>query len=400
MKETSQINQTIQTRPIRQIGVFHSVLGLTYKDFAGIALSPQLRGPRLWGLQKTSKEPMKLQRRIVKALRGTLFNKGGIFMAHVRGYGLLSSLLFVGVLMAPVPSEASESTVKISGSSPIQLYGGGICSTADKAAGYTSCWALLPSPTSPPMTVNSVTYANVSSSNPARLLIADTTGAGNSLDLLTLTGVTFQSTNNATGGGGAVNFDVEYSNNFNDAPNIGPSVLSAQRIGGYFVASDGSVYKNQLSESLSGIFPTGLSDLGAVSTGVIGNTTATASFNLVGTQPYTQTACAGPCSPIITKRMLIHIENGRDTVYVINSGHVVIGNCSAPPPPADVPNGPPTQLPVGASCSGTAGKITGKLNSLSAGDNASTPPGTPSFVACVDDPETEVDECFVNLGED
>lgn len=50
-----------------------SLLGITYSGFSGIVVSPQLRGPLLWGLQKKSKEHMKLQRKIVKALRGTIF---------------------------------------------------------------------------------------------------------------------------------------------------------------------------------------------------------------------------------------------------------------------------------------------------------------------------------------
>jgi hypothetical protein len=101
--------------------------------------------------------------------------------------------------------------------------------------------------------------------------------------------------------------------------------------------------------------------------------------------------------------MSIHIENGKDTVYVINSGHFFMGTCrdNGPPPTSDsttVPPGPPNPLPPGNPCNGTAGKITAKVNSTGNQDQASIPSGTASYFACIDDPETEGDECDIDVG--
>jgi len=96
--------------------------------------------------------------------------------------------------------------------------------------------------------------------------------------------------------------------------------------------------------------------------------------------------------------MSIHIENGKDTAYVTNSGHFFMGTCRDNGSVPSVPPGTPDPLPPGNACNGTAGKITAKLISTGNQDQASTPPGTPSFIACVDDPETEGDECFIEEG--
>lgn len=113
-------------------------------------------------------------------------------MKYLRWIGFMPSLLIVeafGELMAPLPSHAL--TVTINGS-PVST------SSRSCDAGFTLCLSINPG------TVAGGTWrvGNVSASNTARVMIADTSAA-NSLDRIKLTGITFepvvaQGTKNAT----------------------------------------------------------------------------------------------------------------------------------------------------------------------------------------------------------
>ena len=102
-------------------------------------------------------------------------------MKYLRSVGLMSSLLIAGVLgglMAPLPSEAL--TVTMNGST---------VSTTSRScdAGYTLCLSIV----NGPVAGGTWKVGNASGTNTARVMIADNSAA-NSLDLLKMTGITFE----------------------------------------------------------------------------------------------------------------------------------------------------------------------------------------------------------------
>src|SRR5437867_9944172 len=102
-------------------------------------------------------------------------------MKTLRLLALVYSLLIVGIIIALVPSEALPSlkiTTFLDGYITIDFTSTtGTCSLSDKNSGYTACYPIV---TKTYGTLDSWIIGSVSSTNPARLLIADTTGAGNS----------------------------------------------------------------------------------------------------------------------------------------------------------------------------------------------------------------------------
>ena len=126
-------------------------------------------------------------------------------MGNIRWLGVVSSLMMGAMLIAPMHSEATVGvptvapTVKISlntaapgGQSANIAATTSSCSATD-AKTYTACYAIAPT------TASGVLVTNATGTNTARVLIADKDGSGGTLDLVTLTGVTF----NAQGAAGA-----------------------------------------------------------------------------------------------------------------------------------------------------------------------------------------------------
>src|SRR5712664_2871396 len=133
----------------------------------------------------------------------------------------MCSLLIVGVVIAPGPSEAAPTLRLIMNgntTSPVDIIvTAGTCSSSDRTAGFTACFPIAPALANSGGQVTdgsgtSWTISDVSSTNPARILVADTTGTGHSLDLLKLTGVKFRPTIGTATNFGQQQLDVIYSN--------------------------------------------------------------------------------------------------------------------------------------------------------------------------------------------
>src|SRR5207247_5193244 len=178
----------------------------------------------------------------------------------------------------------------------------GTCSLSDRNAGYTACYPIA---TNTYGTLDQWSIQSVSLTNPARVLIADTTGAGNSLDLFTLTGVKFVPGSTFDNNQHVV--QVFVTNTFDAAPNPAGNYLFAMRTGGYFVTSfGGNNLLNTVSLSGFGDF----SGSGFVSVPIlptltmqVGSPTSTAvSFSLSQIQQYDSFPCdngLGGCTPTI-----------------------------------------------------------------------------------------------------
>ena len=295
-----------------------------------------------------------------------------VTMIRLRGFALVVGLLVIGVLMAPLSSEAAQATVSLNdggGEVSISL-AGPACSASDTVKGFTSCWALLATPASPPITVGTWTVGNVSSTNPARLLIADKDGSGNTLDLMRLTGVTFKPVN--TNGG---SLTVTFSNAFTDVPNQAGSYLFGQLIAGTIIpSSGGNVVGNEVGISARGDFGSGAVDMGALDTNVWAGPTTTGSpgsFNLTSPQPFNSANCnngSGSCTPTITQRMNLFVV-GQDTLFLTSSGLGTGATCRDVGPPPSVPQGPPSPLPPLTVCKATSGKINQTVTTASNEDN-------------------------------
>ncbi len=139
-------------------------------------------------------------------------------MRYLRWVGLMSSLLFVGVLgglMAPLPSEAM--TLEIAGQQNVTVFPY-TCET-----GFTSCWYLIdPSTGTAPRTrtIGGWVVGDLTSSNRARVRIKDLSGAAlTNVDTINLTGATFRpvTPNAAT----AVSMHVKIRHTFTSGQNPG-----------------------------------------------------------------------------------------------------------------------------------------------------------------------------------
>jgi len=319
-------------------------------------------------------------------------------MKTLRWLALVSSLLIVGILIAPVSSEAAPTLVIDGVGVVFEATAGtgtttaGTCSASDKTAGYTACYQ-IPTNGTTGTPYGRYTVKSVSSTNPARLLIADNDGSGNKLDLFTLTGVKFQIIVNE----GLEQLFVIYENKFDAAPNPAGNYLFAMRIGGYIVTGntngDNTDTGDRVMLTGSGIFgstslavPQGTLDTGDVG----GPASTTVSFSLSQTQPYNSNPCdtgSNQCTPTITQTLFFKDWN-KDTLWLTNSSNGAGGDCAVTPP--DVPPSPPFGLPPGpvSPCRARSGKINSFINQATAADNreanqAGAQPFTPcEFEAC------------------
>jgi len=318
-------------------------------------------------------------------------------MKTQRWLALVSSLLIIGLFIAPGHSEAVGPPFLTVDNVPVvfQPTTGtgtttpGTCSTSDRTAGYTACFQI------PPGTYNRLLVNHVSSTNLARLLVADTTGSGTSLDLFTLTGVKFQPSPAFTS---FQDVSVIYTNTFDAAPNPAGTYLFAMRVGGYFVAGntngDNTDIGDEVNLSGFGDFGSGPVFLGSLDTGSFGGpASSVVSFSLSQTQPYQANNCntntvLNQCSPTIMQTLMFVEFNG-DTLFLTNSSDGAGGDCVVTPPA--VPPSPPFGLPPGpvSPCKAREGKIKSFFNGADSADNrAANQAGASPSTPC----ETEV--CF------
>jgi len=194
-------------------------------------------------------------------------------MKSLRWLAPVLCLLFVGVLMAPVPSEAQVAPPRLTltvGQSTINVPLGGegssTCVPAEDA--FTTCYNIPPGPycftgecdpeTSTTTWIIGDYSATTTSTNDdtvhARLIVTDNSGAG--LDIFRMAGVTFKPGINNTG---TKTLTVEYSNAFNGRSNTGQYVMGLL-IGGNYNAGAGATNFNRtnaINYSGSGIFCSG-----------------------------------------------------------------------------------------------------------------------------------------------
>jgi len=312
-------------------------------------------------------------------------------MKTQRWLALVSSLLIIGLFIAPGHSEAVgppfltvdtvlvvfQPTTGTGTTTP------GTCSTSDRTAGYTACFQI------PPGTYNRLLVNHVSSTNLARLLVADTTGSGTSLDLFTLTGVKFQPSPAFTS---FQDVSVIYTNTFDAAPNPAGTYLFAMRVGGYFVAGntngDNTDIGDEVNLSGFGDFGSGPVFLGSLDTGSFGGpASSVVSFSLSQTQPYQANNCntntvLNQCSPTITQTLDFKVWNN-DTLFLTNSINAAGTSCDVAPP--TVPPSPPFGLPPGQAnpCKAKSGQINSFLTTNTNADNQSAnQAGAVPFTPC------------------
>jgi hypothetical protein len=263
------------------------------------------------------------------------------------GWGVLvPSLLIVGVLgglMAPLPSEAVTSLQFKVDNSTYTINLTQTCTAAERPAGYTACFKLPSSATTQYSGTNAAgntrafTIQNAPSTT-ARLLVADTAGAGNSLDQFVLTGVQFVPL--ATSGWPATEqhvLRVIMRNTFNVASNAAGNYLFALRTGGYFVggpATDTTVNGSPLNDYVKfegvGTFSSSLvnvpllgvaPNVNPLSRQVGSPASKSSSFSLGQNVAYPVFACnngSGRCTPDITLTMTTTLY-GPDTLVLTNS---------------------------------------------------------------------------------
>jgi hypothetical protein len=311
-------------------------------------------------------------------------------MRYLRWVGLVPSLLIGGLIVAPVHSEAASITIQSGTGSPV-VYGGSVsipvattssCSSEETTAGYTRCFALTPG------TYAGVTVANAPSAT-AKVLVADTTGAGGKLDLLTLSGVKFTPGVNKT-------VKVNLTHTLNTAPNPAGTYSYALRLGGYFSAGDGSNLNNFVKLS-------GVGNFGGTQTAVaIGNpvsatvgspATATTSFSLQQSPTYPSSSCntGSGCSPTMVHTVTFTVI-GSDSVVFTKSADGAGSACNLNP------QGPPGGNPA-RPCHGNQNSIENGISAFFAQqDNADTlaftaagaTPFVPCTVDCTPDPDLTV----------
>jgi len=309
-------------------------------------------------------------------------------MKYLRWVGLVPSLLIGGLIAAPVDSEAASITIQSGTGSPV-VYGGSFpipvsstssCSSTETTAGYTRCFALTPG-----------TYAGVAVAGAptAKVLIADTTGAGAKLDLITLSGVKFTPGVNKT-------VKVILTHTLNTAPNPAGTYSYALRLGGYFQAGDGANLNNFVKLSGVGNFggtQTAVS-IGNPVSATIGTPDGTAkSFSLQQTPTYPSSSCntGSGCSPTITETVTF-VVIGPDAVVFTNSADGAGSSCNLNP------QGPPGGHPA-RPCRGNQNSVENEISAFFAQqDNADTlaftaagaTPFTPCIINCTPDPDLTV----------
>lgn len=309
-------------------------------------------------------------------------------MKYLRWVGLVPSLLIGGLIVAPVHSEAASMTIQSGSGTPV-VYGGSApipvattssCSTAETNAGYRSCHAISPG-----------TYAGVvvADAPTAKVLIADTTGAGGKLDLITLSGIKFTPGTNKT-------VKVNVSHTLNVAPNPAGTYSYALRLGGRFEAGDGTNLNNFVKLS-------GVGNFGGTQTNVaIGNpvsatvgtpATSVSSFSLQQTPTYPSSSCntGSGCSPTLTHTVTF-VVIGSDSVVFTNSADGAGSACNL------TPQGPPGGNPA-RPCHGNQNSIENEISKFFAQQEAAEVPGNmaagatafvPCTIDCTPDPDLTV----------
>src|SRR5881296_3783557 len=120
-------------------------------------------------------------------------------MKTLRWLALVCSLLIVGVLIAPGPSEAlpPSMTISVDGGIPATVSLTPItCTSTDTTLGYTNCYS-VPTGGSYTSGTHTFTLQNYALSSLARVLIADSSGSSCS-NLFSLKGVKFVPTSSFT----------------------------------------------------------------------------------------------------------------------------------------------------------------------------------------------------------
>ena len=245
--------------------------------------------------------------------------------------------------MAPLPSEAVTSLQFKVDNSTYTINLTQTCTAAERPAGYTACFKLPSSTTTQYSGTNAAgntrafTIQNAPSTT-ARLLVADTAGAGNSLDQFVLTGVQFVPL--ATSGWPTTEqhvLRVIMRNTFNVASNAAGNYLFALRTGGYFVggpATDTTVNGSPLNDYVKfegvGTFSSSLvnvpllgvaPNVNPLSRQVGSPASKSMSFALGQNVTYPVFACnngAGRCTPDITLTMTATLY-GPDSLVLTNS---------------------------------------------------------------------------------
>jgi hypothetical protein len=202
-----------------------------------------------------------------------------------------------------------------------------------------------------------VTVAAVPGST-AKLLIGDFTGAGNKLDVITLSGVKFTSPDRTV--------KVIFTHKFDDAPNSGGGTFSfAARIGGFFQAgADGTSVNDYVKMSGGG----GFFSIPQLSYTVGGAATASNPFSLQNVSPYPAGTCPSPCTPTITQTMTFVLK-GADSLNLTNSVDGGGSDCNLGSEGTLGPGGNPAR-PCHSGQNSLANKITGFLNDAAQADIA------------------------------
>ena len=238
-------------------------------------------------------------------------------MRYLRWVGLISSLLFVGVMMAPLPSEAL--TVTINGS-PVST------TTRSCDAGYNVCLSITPGV----YAGGAWTVGNVDSvTNKARVMIGDNSAAG-SLDLMKLTGITF--TPVVLAGTKTATVVVSHTYNAGGGNPQGDYAWSFGMAGYFDPPSNENIVSNRLQQTGAGDFAGARVDLGGVDTGVLGTPTINdlnGSITKSKAATVVRSNCntgSAKCAPTITQTFTITVV-GQDTLKLTDSVIGVGGTC-------------------------------------------------------------------------
>jgi prealbumin domain-containing protein len=285
----------------------------------------------------------------------------------VRRVGLLSSLLFVGVLgglLAPLSSEAVPTlTLKVDSgtASSILITTSSTCTATEVTLGYTACYAINTN-----LTVNGAGAAVNRSYNvrnapgaTARLRVADKLGQ----DKFSLIGVQFipAVTNWGSANANANETHVltlAMSNPFNSAVNLNNTgtYVWALRAGGEFRAGPTTAgactgftttgvcnnLQNKVTFPGTGIFNPAIGSKAILSPAGSAANTQPLSFTVAGPTALGQvnptypsfscdnngTTAGGACTPTITETMTVTLK-GPDSFVLVNGGDAFAANCTA-----------------------------------------------------------------------
>ena len=311
-----------------------------------------------------------------------------VSMRYIRLLGVLSSLMVGAMLIAPVHSEAFGPTLKVQIDTGPPSTNVGLTSFTCTNNAYTDCYRVTTTTgnTTPPTFISYPSAAatihwqlqDLDATHPCSVLIADVSGAGNSLDIFTVTGCIFVPTG-LTGNAATVSHSLRLivKNTFDkvltNGNNPNGTYQLALATGGYFVSGDGSnIYDFVKFEGFGRfdgntalpVMPDSCTTTYSTATPPVATTTAGCgsrilgsgasnptelmiqmggpdavvppsidSFSLGQNVTYPGIDCATPagssvCTPTIMLKMTISVR-GNDTLYITNSHHAVggIGKC-------------------------------------------------------------------------